>query len=265
VYGWLEQARPLVFVLTDGSGSAGAPRLNSTTKILRGVGASPGTIYGRFTDLDLYAALLGRDFGLFERLTAELAEAFVREGIEYVAGDAAEGYNPVHDACRAVIDAAAELASRASGRRVVSRDFLLFRRHIAAAHQAGAGAVRITLDDAQLARKLSTAREYPELRGEIEAMLDNAAFESLRPFPELNAYISEVVTSNMGPEAYRVECLRVSARLHGGAGVQPAEVPFYERYGEMLVAKGVYDQVIRYVDHLVPLEHAIGRFVDAKV
>src|ERR671930_2292557 len=78
VYGWLEQALPRVFVLTDGSGRSGVSRLDSTTEILAGAGAGAGSIYGRFTDLDLYAAILDGDSRLFERLVAGLSQAPVR-------------------------------------------------------------------------------------------------------------------------------------------------------------------------------------------
>ena len=268
VYGWLEQARPLVFVLTDGSGRSGVSRLDSTTKILARVGARPGSVYGRFADLELYAAILRGDFALFERLTAELAAAFVSEGIDYVAGDAAEGYNPVHDACRMVIDAAAELASRESGRRVVSRDFTLFRRHNRLHEGAGAGAVRLKLDDAQLGRKLSLAREYPELQDEVTALLDRKSLDALRAFPELSAHIDDFVTGDMGNEAYREECLRLAAGPACGDAEEAAagaagEVPFYERYGEMLVASGAYDSAIRRREHVEPLADALRRFAGA--
>jgi AcrR family transcriptional regulator len=264
VYGWLEEARPRVFVLTDGSGRSGISRLKSTTKILSGAGASPGAVYGRFGDRELYAALLRGDFGLFERLVAELAEAFVWEEIEYVAGDAAEGYNPLHDTCRIVIDAAAELASRTSGRQIINRDFLLFRRHGAVSDEVHAGGIRLTLDNAQLARKLSVAREYSELKAEVDALLDQKALEALRAFPELSAHISDFVTSDMGGEAYRVESLRPAGevtREYGAAN----EIPFYERYGEMLVAAGAYEHAIRRREHIAPLAKAVRRFVDAQL
>src|SRR6266576_854489 len=92
VYGWLETVSPKVFVLTDGSGRSGISRLASTTKILSGTAAGVGSIYGRFTDRAIYTAILDGDFGLFERLVVELANELVKEEIEYVAGDAMEGY-----------------------------------------------------------------------------------------------------------------------------------------------------------------------------
>lgn len=263
VYGWLERARPRVFVLTNGAGRSGTPRLASTTKILSQAAAVPGSIYGRFADLDIYAAVLEGDSGLFERLIVELAEAFVREEIESVAGDAIEGYNPAHDVCRLVIDAAVELARRTSGRPIVNRDFLLFGRHNTHPEELRATAVWLELDDEMLARKLQLARAYPELRNEIDALLDKKALETLRAFPELSAHVSDFVTSAMGSEAYRVECLRLVSNPARGNGAAK-EVPFYERYGELLVAAGVYRRAIRYRDHIMPLAEALRRFIDAR-
>lgn len=260
VHGWLENARPRVFVLTDGSGRSGVSRLNSTSRILADAGVSIGSIYGRFTDQNLYAAILDGDFGLFEQIVAELAEALVRENVAYVAGDAIEGYNPIHDVCRVVINAAVELASRASLRAITNRDFLLLTRHHTQSVEVRASAIWITLDDDLLARKLAVARAYPELKGEVDARLDKKTLEQMQAFPELSARFDSAVTSEMGSEAYRVECLRLVSRPRGNG--EAKEVPFYERYGELLVAAGTYDRAIRYRDHIVPLAEAIWRFVD---
>src|SRR6266566_9892970 len=100
VHGWLEVTRPMVFVFTDGSGRSNQSRLASTTKVLNQTGAKSGSIYGRLTDAAGYAAILNHEFDFFIRLAKELGEAFVAERIDYVAGDAFEGYNPMHDVCR---------------------------------------------------------------------------------------------------------------------------------------------------------------------
>src|SRR4051794_37292284 len=73
VHGWLETTRPIVYVLTDGSGRSGRSRLKSTTRLLAAAGARPGVIYGRFADRALYEAVLRRDTALFRELAAELA------------------------------------------------------------------------------------------------------------------------------------------------------------------------------------------------
>ena len=62
IYGWLAKNKPKVYVLTDGSGRFNSPRLDSTTKVLKELGLSMGSIYGRFTDKDFYSAMLEHDF-----------------------------------------------------------------------------------------------------------------------------------------------------------------------------------------------------------
>lgn len=262
VYGWLETVRPHVFVLTDGSGRAGKSRLDSTTRILAQTGARRGSIYGRFTDLNIYSAILDGDFRFFEQLVTELAEALVKAEVEYVAGDAIEGYNPVHDTCRIVIDAAVELACLSGGRAIINREFLLFARHQPHREAKQADDILLTLDDEMLARKLKVARAYPELQSEVEAMLDQKTLDALRSFPELSEHFSNVVTSSMGEEAYRVEYLRPASGPAGNGG--PTEVPIYERYSELLVASGTYNRAIRYRDHILPLAEAIRSFVGVK-
>jgi len=260
VYGWLDTVRPRIFVLTDGSGRSGTSRLDSTTKILAQTGARRGSIYGRFTDLNIYEAILDSDFRLFEQLVTELAHALVAAEVEYVAGDAIEGYNPVHDTCRLVINAAVDLAGRIGGRTITNRDFLLFARHNAQSEAEPGGAILLTLDDEMLARKLEVARAYPELQAEVDAMLDKKTLDGLRRFPELSEHFSNVVTNSLGEEAYRVECLRLVSGPAWSNGT-PNEVPFYERYGELLAESGVYNRAIRYRDHIMPLAEAIRSFV----
>ena len=118
LHGWLEQTRPCVCVLTDGAGRSGEPRLTRTTEVLARAGATQGAIYGRFTDLEVYSAILNGDGELFARVVEELAEMFVEKRIEYVVGDAAEGYSVTHDTCRIMIGAAVEMAERSYGHRV---------------------------------------------------------------------------------------------------------------------------------------------------
>ena len=127
VHGWVELAKPLVFVLTDGSGRTNQSRLKSTTEILNQTGAKLGCIYGRLTDRAAYAAILDREFDLFIRLAKDLAEAFVAERIDYVAGDAAEGCSPTHDICRLIINAEVKIAYQRTGQAVANFEFALVR------------------------------------------------------------------------------------------------------------------------------------------
>ena len=233
VHHWLETARPLVFVLTDGSGRTAQSRLASTSKILAQTGATPGLIFGRFTDASLYAALLGGQREVILSLLDELADALIAFQIDFVAGDALEGYNPSHDLCRHLIGAAVELARRRSHREISNYDFLLTGRPDECPVEHRHHAIKLFLDVAALERKLAAAQGYPELLHELN--------EAVRQF---------------GVNPFTTEWLRP---VDNRTGLQPAEneIPFYETYGEKQKAAGHYQHVIRLSEHLLPLARAM--------
>lgn len=236
VHRWLEIARPLTFVLTDGSGSVGEGRLASTTRVLDRTGARAGCVYGRMTDREFYAAIVDHDFPRFIGLACELAAALEQAEIEYVAGDAVEGFHPTHDVCHLLVGAALRLLS-SSGRSIERFDFLLEGRPDGCPECARSRAVWLRLDETALARKVAAARAYHELAGEVD-----------RTVPQI------------GMDAFRVECLRP---VNGGrlTAVPPTASPYYEKYGESRVAAGHYDRVIRYRDHILPLATALADYI----
>jgi hypothetical protein len=231
VHGWLERARPTGFVLTQGDGAAGASRLQSTSAVLTGAGASIGGVYGILKDREIYTALLERRHDLFIEIAESLAAALIEARADYVASDAEEGYNPSHDVCRYVASAAARLAARTSGREIRGFDFPLIARPDTCPRELCARALWVQLDDDALDRKLSAAAGYAELAHEVDSAL--TAF---------------------GSGAFRTECLRPwTARA-----VDDESPPFYERYGEQQVAARVYAEVIRR-EHLLSVRQALSR------
>ena len=252
VHGWLSSTQPKVFVLTDGSGHGKQSRIGSTSKLLGRVGAQPGSIYGRFTDAGLYELILGQDSQPLLRVVDEFADAIVTERPSTVAGDAIEGYNPSHDLCRLIINAAVTIARR-SGWEVVNRDFLLARPHVVT---NGNRAVHFELDDAAFTRKLEAARAFPELQSEIEAAFAGQLL-SLQEYPQLDrSWIAN--NEGRGINVYRTEVLRL-VHENGYEEEFLNDVPFYERYGELRVADGYYHSVIRYRDHILPLAETLSK------
>ena len=227
------QTRPIVHVLTDGSGSDGASRLGSTTALLRDVGASRGSIYGRLSDREIYRAMLAGDHTRFITLAEELAAALMRANAPLVAGDAVEGFNPSHDVCRYLINAAVRIAA-AAGRTIPTFGFALDGAPDACPGMIrNRDAVRVRLDDEMLDRKLRAAHDYPELRSEVERAL-----------------------ARFGEEPFRSECLW-PIDDSDAYGWDPARTPFYESYGAERVATGAYAQVVTFRAHVQPLADAL--------
>jgi len=234
VFHWLEQARPIVFVLTDGSGRSGRSRLARTHALLAATKAQPGPLFGLWTDLVLYHKILHRDSDFFINLADALAQRLYEDRIGYVVGDAAEGYNALHDFCRLIINTAIKIARRRYGSGPDNFEFLLAGSPEACPQTMRHQAIWLHLNDPQLERKMNAARGYAELQPEVENAL-----------------------ANHGRDAFRTECLRP---IRMNACYEMDEVPFYERYGERQVAAGYYQQVIRYRAHMLPLARALEQY-----
>ena len=236
--GWLTMMKPSVFVLTDGSGQLGRSRLHSTTKVLLRTGARPGSIYGHVSDQEVYEAMLRRDVALFLGMAHDLADRLVLDGIDYVVGDSAEGYNPTHDVCRILVGGAVELATRLRGRPIGNYEYVVTGQRLDCMAGRCGGTIRLTLDDDALERKLAAAHAYPELVGEVKTAIQRD-----------------------GIEGFRYECLhpvdnRISWAPEGNGK------PHYEMHGESRVASGKYRRPVRYAEHIVPLRTAFWETLD---
>lgn len=222
IHGWLSRVRPRVCALTDGSGHAARPRLHECAALLRRVQATPGRIFGRHTDREMYDAILNGDVELIDGLVNEVAAELVANRIDAIVSDGMEGFNPVHDLCRIIAGAA---CSRAGN--VVHYEYPLYEGPHA--FDAVGDAQIIDLDDAALEAKLACARGLAPVLSDIDEML-----------------------SRFGEAAFRREAFRPIADWTACPWPSDAR-PLYEQIGEEAVALHRYDRVIRYAEHMRPL------------
>ena len=252
IHEFVARFRPLVAVLTDGSGHSGRSRIDSTTRVLEALDAQPSGFYGAITDAHCYAALLAGDEDLFIGLAEQVAALLVESRIDLVVGDAGEGWNPVHDIWRNVIDTAVDLAAARTGSRIRNLEFLLFGPHTVTTSSCTAESIVLRLDAAAYERKLASGAAYGELHNEVAAALKGSTSD-LVPSPELSAELDRRL-GGLNADSYRVELLRPVGP------VTPSSAPrVYELYGEMLAAAGRYREAIRYERHLAPVEAALRR------
>jgi len=234
VHGWLEQAKPAVFVLTDGSGRTARSRIESTIKVLAATGAKPADIFGRFTDVAVYKMIRGADVVPLLHLMRELANWLRQLGVDYVVGDALEGFNPSHDLCRFLINGAVSLIEKETGREIGNFDVLLDGSPEVCPRALRPLAIRLDLDERALRRKLASANAYSELSGETDSAL-----------------------KRFGPQAFSTELLRPVLDRRQGLDRMEPDPPDYERFGEERVRAGLYDNVIRYRADVRPLVNAL--------
>jgi len=210
LFRWLEVAKPLVFVLTDGSGS-GRSRIRSTIDILDATGCARGSIMGAFTDREIFRLMLKGDVEPIAAITREMADSLVAHGIRSIVADAFELYNPIHDLCSVIAALAAQRAE-------------IPRFEYAVTEASSGNGETLELDDAAMARKFAAAHRYEELSGEVDDLI-----------------------ARVGVDALRREVLEPCDRLIEVPEL--TRKPFYETHGERRVAEGRYTTVLRYEPH----------------
>jgi hypothetical protein len=261
VHGWLETARPNVWVLTNGSGRTQHSRIDSTTRVLASAGSVPGPVYGQMSDVDLYNDVLSHNHRRFTELVDRLVDGLIRADVDCVAGDAEEGYNPAHDICRLVINAAVRLVKSGTKKEITNYDFTLVGPPAGSLNEVRPHSIWLALDDAAFARKLSAARNYPELQAEVEAALNGSGNGTFSDQPEL----AQRVRATFGPtdaSSFRNECLRHLRNSRESTVGFNGVAPFYETYGEQQVRAGHYTHVLRCRDHMLPLAMALEAHVE---
>ena len=194
------------------------------------------------TDADLYNSVLGFKYRPFMDLVDKLAAAILDAPIDCIAGDAEEGYNPGHDTCRLIINAAVKLVKRKSRKPIRNYDFTLVGPPDQCPEDLRDHSLRLNLDDDAFARKLLAARNYPELQAEVETALNG--------------------TGNKTENRFRVEWLRlVNSHSLANRSLED-DPPYYEQYGEKQVKSGYYSHVLRYSEHMLPLAMALDSYVE---
>jgi hypothetical protein len=203
-------------------------------------------MYGIASDRSIYAALVEGDVGLFCDLARDLSEVLLAGNYSDVAGDATEWYNPSHDIARMLIDAAVRIAN-GNGARISNYAFPLVGDPRQSPPGSSPSSIGVKLDAAALAEKIEIARAYARV--------------------SRDALVSEIdeAIERFGVDAFSNEPLFLAtgeARLEEVCGGQK---PFYETYGERQVAAGRYRSVIRWKEHVRPVDVALRQLAESLI
>lgn len=221
---FIELFKPLVFVLTDGSGTTGKSRLQSSHNIFRHFKCEISeTIFGDYPDKQFYEHILKKRISFFNAIKNGIKSELAEKEITMVFGGACEGFNPVHDICRYLINACVRDLQFTT--KIANYEFLL----------AGSDPYNVcfgtmltaNLSEQDIFMRDNLIKGYPEIQQEVE--LAKARMKDAGDFNR--EVLREITTDN-----------RVARNWI-------TDPPFYESYGKKKLEEGKYKEVITF-DHL---------------
>jgi hypothetical protein len=226
---FINDFKPDVYIITDGSGSNNDSRIDNTIKILEKAGAKYIKLFTPFSDKEIYKLILDGQIDEIVKLKNLIKIQVNEKKYDFILGDALEGFNPTHDLCRYIING------------IVYENNLSIQNYAVELDSAPDKAIEINngntillnLNTEELEMKFDAGANYPELKFEVEKALE---IYGKTPFA------TEVFN--------KVENPVMITNWH-------TEYPYYETYGREKVLKGTYKTVIEFEKHMKPLAEAL--------
>jgi len=230
----VRRIKPLVTVLTDGSGSQAESRLTYSKALLAACGARTGAVFGAFSDKAGYERIQAGDAGYFVALRDRIAEDYLAAGIEAVISDALEYYNPMHDLACVLADGVARRLAQRRGEPVLRAVIPIRPRGEVARWESGPDIAELDLTAQDRVFKSEAFEDYQPLASEIRSTREREGEGALREFLSPHEAMTQAEPSL-------------------------AFEPFYESWGRRRIAEGVYTTLITYQDDVRPIAEAILR------
>lgn len=229
-YAFIKKYKPDVFILTDGSGSSNAPRIQQSMKLLASLGAKFQDSIKSFTDIELYNIVLEQNFSEILFYKNSLKDIIIRNDYDIIVGDALEGFNPTHDICRYLINGIlSDISVNNNSKTILNYDFVLDSAPNNISLDNNIGGLSLKLSDEEFQMKLNAAMSYPELKYEVDTAIEKYGKEVF-----LWESFGRVLDIN---QISNWNSLR----------------PYYEEFGEKRVNEGSYSSIITFEKHIKPI------------
>ncbi len=273
LHGFLEQAKPFVFILTDGSHrtqqdmmmdsirsidravkqnvklSIAYLQSAKSKKIFKLCDHSAAPDEQHLKDTQIYSEILSLHTGIFHAFIKAISTNLIKYKITHVVADSSEGYNVCHEIVRIMTDIAIEQVKKKTGQTILSYDYAIEKPYNEGITE---DCIHVQLDEMQLDRKMNAILKYPfaltDLKPNIS--MDNTVMLQLRQMKDGNKVIKEMM-QEVNSDFLKNEYLRPYIVT------EPKDKPIYETMGEKAVAAEKYPAVITYAEHLKPLKEKL--------
>lgn len=252
LHGFLEQAKPFVWILTDGSERTGndmmwssincidkatkqgktnfAPQDKSMYKIFKM--DFPGSAQENFhvKDSQIYSEVFNGKIDFFKKYITGMVNNLIKYKIDFLVSDASEDYHLTHEVVRMISEIAIIKVGEQTGKEIRLYDFPLSKPHN---DLLSDDCIHIQLDEEAVERKIDAIIEFP------------FAISDLHPNISVDAnLISELRKMQNGKEQIKSFLKEINIDFLKNEYIRPA-LPIQETDNYKKFIESIYEKIIR--------------------
>lgn len=280
LHGFLEQAKPFVWILTDGSHRTGQDMMFDSVKII-----DRATRNGRkmkvddlkndalkkifkfsfpnnpeeqihLKDIQIYEQIIEQHTEFFISYIDFIASNLIKFNVDYLVADASEGTNVIHETNRMLANIAIDIVKQKTGKQILNYDFAIDKPYN---EKLTPDCIHIKLDEEAIDRKLKSLLQFSlaltDLKPNIS--LDYNLIIEMRKMPDGDDQVKQLL------KEINIDFLK-NEYLRPYIFTEPAEKTPYEINGERAVEAGKYYKAITYKEYLLPIKEKILRSIKIK-
>lgn len=279
LHGFLEQAKPFVFILTDGSYATGKDMMMDSIRVIDTAIKQDKKLKINFKDdlwkrslmiiqqdrdpeqkhikdEQIYSEILNQNTNFFRYYADFIATTLIKRNIDYVICDPSEQENAIHEMCNIMTDIAVDFIKKRTGKNIQQFYYELEKPY---SKNPGPECVHISLDENAAERKLNSILKYPFALSQLK-----------RYFPISKELSQQISSTENGKEELKqiLKELNPNFFIHeylfpyNAAVLNTDKKPLSEIYIERKAEENI-SHTITYMNHIKPLKEKIQLIFDS--
>lgn len=279
LHGFLEQAKPFVFILTDGSYVTGHDGMMDSIRVIDAAIKQDKKLKINIKDdswkrtlmiiqqdrdpdqkhikeQQIYSEILNQNTDFFKYYTDFIATTLIKRNIDYVVSDPSEQENAIHEMCNIMTDIAVDFIKKRTGKNIRQFYYELERPF---SKNPGPECVHISLDEKAGDRKLNSILKYPFALDKLK-----------RYFPINKDLYINILNAGNGKEAFKEILKELNPNFFINEYIFPYtesifttdKKPLSETYIERKEEENIM-HTITYMNHIKPLKEKIQLIFDS--
>lgn len=220
LHGFIEQAKPYMFILTDGSSDKASPRMGYSQIYASNLFPEQKDTFMTFSlgnlskeekyikDSQLINEMMSGRTEFFEMYAGEMAHIMIEKQIDYVVCDASEDADVAHEIGVILTDVAIRLVEKMSRKKIMRYEYAVTKPYN---HDLTEDCIHIVLDEPMAQRKIEELSKYhvsllSEMKQDID--VDETVIYQLKQIEKGGLKQVETMLAEANPDYFRNEYLR---------------------------------------------------------